>query len=140
MQLYLSNRVPEYMADYAYFACGYLGIDKLRGEINLNTVTRYKNDPSCRGLCWGDDREIEIQIANRAYNQPLSRKEKLLTVGHELVHARQFLTRDLVADEHTKWKGKRFKHPKNEYNTPWEREARKLEKEIHKAWLKHINK
>ena len=140
MQLYLSKRVPQYMEEFAYFACGQLGLDKLRGEINITTVTRYKKDPSCRGLCWGDDREVEIQIANRSYDKPLSRKEKLMTLAHELTHARQFLTRELVADQKTKWKGKVFKHGRDEYNTPWEREARRMEKIIHKAWVNEVTK
>ena len=83
MQVYLSNNMPKYMEEFAYFAMMYLGIHKLRGEIEIKLSKRNLAEESF-GLCWGDRRECEVQIASKQWGEPVSRENKLKTIAHEL--------------------------------------------------------
>ena len=116
MQLYLSKNIPNYMDDFIRYACVYLGLDKLRGEINITYKT--KLDGEAYGLCWGDRRECEIQIASQTFGETISREDKLKTIAHELTHAYQYLTGKLKCDPDnidldkewsSLWEGKQYK-------------------------------
>ena len=135
MQLFPSNRTPEYLMKYADFAVRYLGLDKLRGDINLYVVPEVKD---CHGICYGDARECDIFIANKLFGESVSREDKMKTLGHELTHARQFLRRDLgedVKEGEAMWLGKPYKYePGYEDDSPWELEAVKYENLIWNSW------
>ena len=145
MNLYLSKNMPAYMRVYAEFASNYIGLDKLRGEVCVKLKYGTIDDDSY-GLCWGDNYGAEIDIATRTCGESISREDKLKTLGHELVHARQYLKRELVApiwNKHCeRWQGIDMMYdPVNESSMPWELEATKLEDEIYNAFLKwSINK
>ena len=145
MNLYLSKNMPAYMRVYADFASNYIGLDKLRGEVFVKLKYGTIDDDSY-GLCWGDNYSAEIDIATKTMDETISREDKLKTLGHELVHARQYLKRELVAPKAPshceRWKGEHIKYdPVNEMKMPWELEASKLEEEIYNAFLKwSINK
>ena len=140
MQLTFNNSsTPKYLTEFANFACQYLGLYKLRGDIEVE----YKYgalEEDVFGLCWGDSRECTIHIATKQWGNPIGRKEKLMTLAHELTHAKQYLTRELIAgdtDEYvTRWHGKDIHYnPKTEKNQPWETEASKYEQLIYDAWI-----
>jgi hypothetical protein len=139
MNLYLSKNMPAYMKMYADFASNYLGLDKLRGDVYLKL--KYGNiEGDSYGLCWGDNYSAEIDIATKTMGVSISREDKLKTVGHELVHARQYLKRELVAPNASKncekWHGVDIVYePKNESKMPWELEANELENEIYNAFI-----
>tara|TARA_B110000858_G_scaffold87359_1_gene100940 strand:- start:1052 stop:1489 length:438 start_codon:yes stop_codon:yes gene_type:complete len=145
MNLYLSKNMPAYMRVYADFASNYIGLDKLRGEVCVKLKYGTIDDDSY-GLCWGDNYGAEIDIATVTCGESISREDKLKTLGHELVHARQYLKRELVAPNAPKhcerWQGIDMMYdPVNESSMPWELEATKLEDEIYNAFLKwSINK
>lgn len=136
MQVYLSNNMPKYMVDFTYFAMMYLGMDKLRGEIEVKLSKRNLAEESF-GLCWGDRRECEVQIASKQWGEPVSRENKLKTIAHELTHAHQYFTGRLKAKDDVLWKGNQIEYDvKDEESMPWEVEAREYEEEIYKAWKK----
>lgn len=137
MQLYRFNGVPQYLMDYAEYAASYLGLDRLRGDVNIFIVPKLDGD--VYGYCAGDGDEADVFIANRRFGEPVQQKYKMLTVGHELTHARQFLSRQLgeeeVADGQIMWKGRIVTFdPNDEFESPWEKEAVKYEKLIWKHW------
>lgn len=135
MQLYPCNRTPQYLIDYAEFAVAYLGLDKLRGDINIRVVPTVKD---CHGICYGDDRECDVYVANQLFGKSVSREDKMKTIGHELTHARQFLRRDLgedVKEGEAMWLGKPYKYkPGYEDESPWELEAIECEERIWHLW------
>ena len=145
MNLYLSKNMPAYMRVYADFASDYIGLDKLRGEVLVRLKYGTIDDDSY-GLCWGDNYGAEIDIATRTCGESISREDKLKTLGHELVHAKQYLKRELVAPKAPthceRWQGINIHYdPRIESDMPWELEATKLEDEIYNAFLKwSINK
>ncbi len=137
MQLYQFDRTPKYIMEYAEFACGILGLDRLRGDINI--FMRPTLEGSMYGYCAGDGDEADIYIAQKRFGEKVPRKYHYLTVGHELTHARQFLKRELAEEEtddgFTMWKGRKIKYdPTDETNCPWEVEAVEYEKKIWKEW------
>jgi hypothetical protein len=115
----------------------YLGLNSLRGEVNI--CLKKSLDDDAFGLCWGDDREIEIWIASSQFGVPISRENKLRTIAHELVHARQYLRRELKGycdkTNSTRWKGMQYRYKDDESDTPWELEAHKYELIVYDAWL-----
>ena len=66
-----------------------------------------------------------------------------MTVAHEFVHARQYLTNQLSSTEEDgicTWMGEEYKYvPELEMNEPWELEASSLETTTYEAWLKFKN-
>ena len=145
MNLYLSKNMPAYMRLYADFTSNYIGLDKLRGDVYLK-LKYGKIEGDSYGLCWGDNYGAEIDIATKTMGESISREDKLKTVGHELVHARQYLKRELVAPKAPshceRWQGNNIYYdPRIESDMPWELEATKLENEIYNAFVKWgINK
>ena len=143
MRLYLSKNIPNYMDDFIRYACVYLGLDKLRGEINITYKT--KLDGEAYGLCWGDRRECEVQIASQTFGETISREDKLKTIAHELTHAYQYLTGKLKCDPDnidldkewsSLWEGKQYKYrPDDESGKPWEVEAVHFENEVYYCYL-----
>ena len=139
MQLYLSNNCPKYLEEFAFFACHYLGINKLRGNLQI-TLASKNLDEEAYGLCWGDRSECEVHIANYQWGEPVDRESKLKTLAHELTHAYQYLTGHLVAydvgDYVSRWHGADFKYkPETEHEMPWEVEAVHFEEVIYDAWM-----
>ena len=140
MQVYFSKRFPKYLEDFTYFAMNDLGIAGLRGEINIKLKRRVIDD--CFGFCLGNDREVDIQISTHMCGEPISRNNKLLTVAHELVHARQCLRRELFVNSkgETVWVGPDQSHNtealKSSKGVQWETEAFALQQGIVDNWYK----
>jgi hypothetical protein len=139
MQLTFNTNAPRYMTEFAAFACLYLGLDRLRGNIEIEYKYGSLED-NCYGQCWGDKKDCEIQIASRQFGYPISRREKLMTIAHELTHARQYLKGELLPTEEGKrtamWRGTPIKYnPRCEETQPWEVEASKYEDLIYDAWV-----
>ena len=143
MQLSQSKNMPKYMDDFIRYACVYLGLDKLRGEIHISYRTRLEGE--CYGMCWGDRQECEIQIASQTFGETISREDKLKTIAHELVHAYQYLTGKLKCDPEnldidkewsSLWEGKQYRYmPDDEKSKPWEIEAVHFENEVYYCYL-----
>ena len=138
MRVYLSKNMPNYMVEYIDFAIEYLGISRLRGDLHIDLKQTLEDESF--GLCWGDRREAEIQIASRQHGEPVSRENKLKTLSHELTHAYQYLTGNLVAGEvgdfMSNWRGELISYTaEDDDQTPWEREASDYEERIYEAWI-----
>lgn len=71
-----------------------------------------------------------------ALNPKRRHHDHLLTLAHEMVHARQYLSGDLKTLDVDKniclWKGKKIKETDESYwNVPWEKEAQDLEYKLY---------
>ena len=125
------------MVEFIDFTVSHLGLDKLRGEIDIY-LARGALDEEAYGLCWGDRREVEIRIASKQWGDPLTRKEKLMSLAHELTHAHQYLTGRLKCTDgsNSVWMGEKYEYqPELEMTMPWEQEARLNERTIYKEWM-----
>ena len=130
--------MPKYMVEFVGFASHLLGIDKFRGNLTIDLKQTLEEESF--GLCWGDRSEVEMFIASRQWGSPVSKEDKLKTIAHELTHARQYFTGDLVAGDDETFKskglGKTIHYtPEDEDKTPWEVEAQISEERIYQAWL-----
>lgn len=137
MQCYQSKNIPKYMVNFIEFTMSRLGLDKLRGEIEIH-LSRDSLEEEAYGLCWGDRREVEIHIASKQWGDSLTRKEKLMSIAHELTHAHQYLTGRLKCndDKNSIWLGESYEYcPELEATMPWEQEARTNERVIYKEWM-----
>ena len=141
MQLYLSEGTPKFLEDFAHHAMSHLGIDRLRGEINIYYCKKLEEESY--GLCWGDRREAEIHLAHTQWGETLSREDRMMSLAHELAHAWQYLTGKLVADPDrfvAKWEGTNIEYtPENEKYMPWEIEAVEYENRIYASWVEDKN-
>lgn len=115
-------------------------IHMLAKELNIHRMWsktilvkfRTKLPDDVQGLCWGDynDGYVEIKIARESVGEPVEYDEMLRTIAHEMVHARQYLRKQL--NPYTQaWMGKKPRNYKYE-NRPWEKEAHGLEAELYK--------
>ena len=110
-----------------------LGINRLYSKVLLvKFSTRLDND--AQGLCWGDHKShAEISVARTSCGEPMTMESMMQTLAHELVHAKQYLRRELCGYTHA-WKGRKPRNYKYE-NAPWEKEAYRLEEELfNKYW------
>lgn len=91
----------------------------------------FVNNLDAFGLCEGDKDYAKITIAKKCpvTGRKLGFMEMMQTLAHEMVHARQFIRGQLVADGAWKWKGRNADGYEYE-NQPWEKEAYRLEKEL----------
>ena len=138
MHIYFTRTVPKYMRLYAHFAARQLGVHELRGSIDIH-LSKGTIAGHSFGLCWGDNREAEILLGSRQFGETISQEDKLKTLGHELVHARQYLRRELIPKEGSYntcvWKGKKYHYdPADETSQPWEVEATEWEETLYTAW------
>lgn len=139
MRLLFSNNMPKYMRVFAHFAAREIGLDRLRGDVTI--VLKPQLEGNCFGLCWGDNREAEVHIASRQWGMTISKEDKLKTLAHELVHAKQYLKRELQASDVdgyvSRWRGRNLSYdPRNENEMPWEKQAYAVEQPIFDKWYK----
>jgi len=83
------------------------------------------------GLCHYDDCGVEVHIARICPDtgRMLTWCEMMKTLGHELIHAKQFLRKQLTYDHGLVWKG--ITPVDVDYDhTPWELEAYLIEDEL----------
>jgi len=60
-------------------------------EVEIRFVTEIENGDY--GYCVGDDEFVDIVIAKNIDGEPVSYREMMITLAHELVHAKQFAYR-----------------------------------------------
>jgi len=137
MNIDFCKRTPLYIERFALFAANEIGLDRLRGDIHFSYYPTLENDSY--GLCWGDNREADIHIASRMSDRKIAKVDKLMTVVHELVHAKQYLKRELKGthpEGKCMWRGSLIKYdPQCEDTAPWEVEAVSFERPVYQAWL-----
>ena len=105
-----------------------LGLSRLRKPL---LEIDFVNKLDAYGLCEGDRDYAKITIAKKCpvTGRKLGFTEMMHTLAHEMVHARQFLRGELVAEGAWKWKGRNADGYEYD-NQPWEKEAYRLETEL----------
>jgi hypothetical protein len=91
--------------------------------VNVRFVTKCEHD--YLGLCWGDKDVAEIEVSRTYENKPLTTDDIARTLAHELVHAKQYIKKQLHPN--LKWKNQTYEGYRR---TPWEKEAYTLEDEL----------
>jgi hypothetical protein len=110
----LPRRLPIELLDSAIlFAASFLKVE-FKLLVEFETMQKYL----C-GLCDYDEDEVIITISKR-----LSRREAIVTLFHELVHAKQYA--DGRLEQGSKWLGCIYNC--TYFELPWEQEAHSLEK------------
>ncbi len=120
--------------EYIHALAKELGINRLYSKgIFVKFYT--KLDHGAQGLCWGDYKShAEISIARTSNGDAFTLEEMMQTLAHEMVHAKQYLRRELCGYSFS-WKGRKPRNYKYE-NAPWEKEAYRLEEELfNKHWV-----
>lgn len=99
-------------------------IPRLRRVVYININIHNKLEDHCLGYCVGDRNTIEIDIARHSYGKNQTFRQLMVTLAHELVHAKQFLTGQLSPSLRN-WKGEPNKLAYS--RSPYEREAYRKE-------------
>jgi hypothetical protein len=97
-------------------------------------------DHQAGGYCYGNNEEIEIEIARVDNAGPIPLKNLMINIAHELVHAQQiasgrlvnrgFLLKDNILTYGWIWEGQEYSQISYD-KQPWEIEARNLEENIY---------
>ena len=119
---------------YVHSLAKELGIHRLYSK-KIMVQFSTKLDGEAQGYCWGDYRShAEISIARTSFGVSFTLEEMMQTLAHEMVHAKQYLRRELYGCPMS-WKG--AKPRKYSYdNSPWEQEAYALEEQLFKKhWV-----
>lgn len=101
-------------------------------EVEVHFVNKCDNNVA--GDCYGDHEEVFINIAKNSYDYTYPFNERILTLCHELVHAKQFIKGELSGSG-TVWKGVDMSLIRDIKNQPWEQEAFKLEVELYNKYI-----
>lgn len=103
---------------------------------DVDITVRFVNmcDGQIAGDCYGDHEEVTITIARKSYNYTYSFNEQMLTLCHELVHAKQFIKRELSGRGYV-WKGVDMSQITETKNQPWEQEAYELENKLYEQYI-----
>ena len=122
-----STRLKNKLIGAAYF---YLKELKVSNRFNLDVVIRLTQmdvDGYCDYNYDESDKEITIEL-----NKCLSDDELLLALAHEMVHAKQYVKKELrTVNGLNYWKGATFSQTKFVDNmVPWEQEAYNKEQHL----------
>jgi len=127
LDILITSRVKSKDAvyDYVWDICKDLKIHRLNRTINI--TFRQKLAEDAWGWAVGDTEECDIEI-----NRTIDWSYQLVTLAHELVHAKQYFRKEL--DASFAWKGRNWSKCEYEWQ-PWERQAHALElKLFQKHW------
>jgi hypothetical protein len=127
---------PKKLYDFTLGCCIHLNIHNLSSK-EVVVVMKKRLPEEAFGYTYGDRRHAEIHVAKTQDGEPLDERLILSTLAHELVHAKQYFRGELTGlyEEFGLWKGKA--HPYHDYNSPWEKEAYRLEKEMMELYERH---
>jgi hypothetical protein len=134
--IYGFSKNPELKAELkqcAEFAIKELLPKKRKLTIHIKGDSSLLKKYGAYGLCWesGDPHYFYIDL-----HSVIEKHELLPTLLHEMVHVKQFCKRELVNRHDSRiWLGKRYEDSDCEWSTPWEKEARKLEKNLYQKYL-----
>lgn len=98
MNVFFNGRIAKkaLVEIYVMNVCKELNIDRRKKiDMDINFSSKLQND--WLGLCTGDPTFIEIDISR---NQTFF--EQMLTLAHELVHAKQFLNEEYPSEKEAK--------------------------------------
>jgi hypothetical protein len=101
---------------------------------SLNVRIKFVNALNADGFCEALNFEDEFGAVDYLIeiDADLSESDRFLTLAHEIVHVKQYITGELSVD-HRYWRGKRVREL-DYYSQPWEMEAHTLEQAVLKSW------
>lgn len=137
------NDVDNYVQNIIEF----YNLDEYEADIDI--VFKKKCDGDAGGFCFGDDEQVEIEIATHIQGEPLDIKTQLINLAHEMTHAKQLITGQLqdhgiqlatAGDCETLvkvqcWEGETVTNVAYE-DQPWEIEAFAMEREVYDKCFK----
>jgi len=128
-------KLKTLMRGATFFALQELMPKKRKLNLIIKRVPNLLEKEHAFGLCYSTYDEYTFYI-DLYGGQDLSNLIK--TLFHEITHVKQFSKRELVYDQpYDSWKGKKYKSNECEYNRPWEKEARKMEKKLFEKFVKY---
>ena len=143
MYIDFHKSTPQYVRRFVENCVDYLKLRNLDADIQIYPLYTYSDE---LGWCYGDKTCAEVYYTTKG----LSRKEKLMVIAHEMIHAKQILRRQLINEvkegqELNRWRGGLVDIEIDidtddlEYllyaDTPWEREAYGREEEVYNACI-----
>ena len=126
------KRIREYVRDVIFH---YMPRAMRPIDIDIEVVNRCENN--YYALCWGNRNSVEIEIARGSEDETFHFDEMMLNLGHELIHAKQFLKGDLSAN--LRWNERKTILYDQYMSQPWEREAYRDEVEIFEKYWKRVD-
>jgi len=121
----------EDLSQYLYNLQRTLGIINLRSKTIYLTFKR-RVDGDAMGYCSGDHKVVEIEIAKTGWEF----EDIMIAVAHEMVHAKQFLRKELV--DGYMYKGRNYWECSYEHQ-PWEKSAYLRETKLYNTCYGHGN-
>jgi hypothetical protein len=112
-------------------------LPRLKRTVDIDIEIVNKCDGENSALCWGDKDQVEIELARHSFDTKFTLEEMMLTLAHELVHAKQFIRGELHPNLN-RWK--RVDYANVPYSrTPWEKEAYMMEDVLfNEFWKKTV--
>lgn len=125
-QIREKKRITKYVRNVLHYF-----MPRLRRNVVIDISFKKGLDGDVYGYCLGDKHNVEIEI----FKGNLTLDQMMLTLAHELIHAKQFLKGEL-SPTCRNWKAHNVVH-KPYSRQPWELEAYKKEELIHDMfWVK----
>lgn len=86
----IHGQVPQKrrLCEYANNIMEYL-IPNHMGETSIDVYVKKQLSYEAAGYCHGDDYSVIIELARNSCGEPYTLEEMAVTLGHELVHAKQ---------------------------------------------------
>lgn len=109
-------------------------VGNLLNELKINRFNRIMTikfkkelDEGCVGECWYDDDDGDLTLTLATKHTTFL--QQMITLAHEMVHAKQYLRKELGYNKSGGWAWKKRNAEGYQYlNQPWEKEAYRLEK------------
>jgi len=133
------NDVDHYVQNIIEF----YELDQYDADIDISFTKKCDGDAG--GYCFGDEEEVEIEIATHVQGEPLGIKTILINLAHEMTHAKQLITGQLkdhglqIHNESlvkvSEWEGQTMTNVAYD-DQPWEVEAYAMEREVYDKCFK----
>ena len=108
-----------------------------KANVDVEILVVKKIDDYLLGSCIGDKSYIEIELAKTDVNGEISLNDMMLTLAHELVHAKQLIRGELHPTRR-EWK-KQDCTNQSYFKRPWEKQAYIMEDDLYnKFWHNHF--
>jgi hypothetical protein len=101
-------------------------------ELTIEFCTQCEDQNS--GYCYGDRDWAVLSVAKTSQGEPFNFDEMMVTLCHELVHAKQYIKGELT--KNAVWKGTLYSTD-DRTQQPWEQEADALEQLLYDKF-KHV--
>lgn len=141
----LGSKEEQTLIDAGYHYATQLKLNRFRGIVEIRVPRKRGYIDKCVGGYCSADRWkfndgknywiVSIDLAR------LRKGEMLKNLAHEMIHAKQFLRKELAIDMNT-WKGVVFHSEKDDgfyLDSPWEKEAYGMETSLYNSYINGDN-